>query len=58
MGLKLDNNLRQRQAGAVPDNLVRLSTLGTLERDLLRDALAIIGRFRRHLRRHYKLESL
>jgi CBS domain-containing protein len=58
MGLKLDNNLRQRQAGAVPDNLVRLSTLGTLERDRLRDALAIIRRFRQHLRRHYKLESL
>jgi len=58
MGLKLDNNLRQRQAGVVSDNLVRLSTLGTLERDLLRDALAIIGRFRQHLRRHYKLESL
>jgi len=58
MGLKLDNNLRQRQAGAASDNVVRLSALGTLERDLLRDALSIIRRFRQHLRRHYKLESL
>jgi CBS domain-containing protein len=58
MALKLDNNLRQRRAGQVVDNLVRLSTLGTLERDLLKDALAIIKRFRQHLRVHFRLDSL
>jgi CBS domain-containing protein len=58
MGLKLDNNLRQRRSGQTVDNLVRLSALGTLERDLLRDALAIIKRFRQHLRLHYRLDLL
>jgi len=37
---------------------VRLSALGTLERDLLKDALAIIKRFRQHLRIQYRLDSL
>jgi CBS domain-containing protein len=58
MALKLDNNLRERSAGQTVDNLVRLSALGTLERDLLKDALAIIKRFRQHLRLHYRLDSL
>jgi CBS domain-containing protein len=58
MALKLDNNLRQRRAGQAVDNLVHLSELGTLERDGLKDALAIIKRFRQHLRLHYRLDSL
>ena len=58
MGLKLDNNLRQRRSGEPVDNLVRLSTLGTLERDLLKDALAIIKGFRQHLRLCYRLDFL
>jgi CBS domain-containing protein len=58
MALKLANNLRQRRAGQATSNLVQLSTLGTLERDLLKDALAIIKRFRQHLRQHYRLDSL
>jgi CBS domain-containing protein len=58
MALKLANNLRQRRAGQATNNLVQLSTLGTLERDLLKDALAIIKRFRQHLRQHYRLDSL
>ena len=58
MALKLDSNLRQRAAGAAVNNLVRLSALGTLERDLLKDSLAIIRRFRVHLRQHYRLDAL
>ena len=58
MTAKLDHNLRQRRAGLPVDNLVRLSTLGTLERDLLKDTLAIIKRFRQHLRHIYRLDSL
>jgi CBS domain-containing protein len=58
MALKLANNLRQRRAGQVASNLVQLSTLSTLERDLLKDALAIVKRFRQHLRQHYRLDSL
>jgi tRNA(Glu) U13 pseudouridine synthase TruD len=40
------------------DNLVRLSTLGTLERELMKDSLAIIKAFRQHLRLHYRLDFL
>ena len=58
MGLKLGHNLHQRSAGLATDNLVHLSTLGTLERDLLKDTLAIIKRFRQHLHQHYRLDSL
>jgi len=58
MVLKLDNNLRQRRSGEPVDNQVRLSTLGTLERDQLKDALAIIKGFRQHLRLSYRLDFL
>ena len=58
MVLKLDNNLRQRRSGQPVNNLVQLSTLGTLERDLMKDALAIIKAFRQHLRLHYRLDFL
>ena len=58
MALKLDNSLRQQRAGQPVDNLLHLSSLGTLERDLLKDTLAIIRRFRQHLRLHFRLDSL
>lgn len=58
MGLKLKNNLAQRQAGRPVDNLVRMSSLSTLERDRLQDALGIIKRFRQHLQQHFKLGAL
>lgn len=58
MTARLDHQLRQRGAGQPVDNLVRLSTLGTLERDLLKDTLAIIKRFRQHLRLTYRLDAL
>ena len=32
--------------------------LGTLERDLMKDSLAIIKAFRQHLRLHYRLDFL
>jgi CBS domain-containing protein len=56
MGLKLRNNLRQRELGEPISNLVRLRDLGTLDRDHLQDALTIIRQFRQHLRLHYRLE--
>lgn len=58
MTLRLDHQLRQRRTGQAADNVVPLAALGTLERDLLKDALAIIKRFRQHLRLHYRLDSL
>lgn len=58
MGLKLQHNLRQQQLGEEVHNRVKLSDLGTLERDLLKDSLAIIKRFKQHLRSHFRLDAL
>jgi len=58
MGLKLRNNLVQRQLGQPVDNLVRMSTMSTLERDRLKESLAIVRRFRQHLQQHFKLGAL
>jgi len=58
MGLKLRRQLAQRAAGAAPDNLARPSELSTMERDQLKDAMAITRRLREHLRRRFRLDSL
>lgn len=58
MGLKLRHNLHQRQMDQADHHRVKLSDLGTLERDLLKDSLAIIRRFKQHLRSHFHLNAL
>ena len=57
MTLKLRNNLRQLSLGQAISNQVELSSLGTLDRDQLNDALGIIRQFKQHLRLRYRLES-
>lgn len=57
MGLKLDSNLRQIKAGQPPDNLVRLDQLSTLDRQALKESLAIVRRFRDWLSLHFRLAS-
>ena len=56
MALKLRNNLRQISLGQPVSNLVELSSLGTLDRDMLQDALGIIRMFKQHLRLRYHLD--
>ncbi len=58
MGLRLSHQLRQRAGGARPGNEIRANELGPLEREPLHDALAIVKRFRQHLRLHFKLDAL
>ncbi len=58
MGLKLSSNLRQIEAGRGPDNMLRPAELGTLERQTLRDSLAIVREFKQWLALHYRLDSL
>ncbi len=58
MGLKLASNLRQIDAGQPPDNALRLAELGTLERQTLKDSLAIVRGFREWLGLHYRLDAL
>ena len=58
MGLKLRHQLRQRERGETPDHLVRPAELSTMDRDQLKDALAIVKRFRALLRQRFRLDSL
>lgn len=58
MGLKLASNLRQLAAGRAPDNTLRLADLGAIERQSLKDSLAIVRRFRDWLGLHYRLDAL
>ena len=58
MGLRLSHQLRQRAGGARPGNEVKASDLGALEREPLRDSLAIVRRFRVFLRQHFKFDTL
>jgi CBS domain-containing protein len=51
MTLKLDAEL----AAVEGSSLVRPAELSTMERDLLRDALQIVKKFREYLRRHFNL---
>lgn len=58
MGLKLSNNLRQLAAGRAPSNAVPLGELGTLDRQALKDSLAIVRGFKQWLARHYRFDLL
>lgn len=58
MGLKLSNNLRQLAEGRAPSNAVPLGALGTLDRQALKDSLAIVRGFKQWLARHYRFDLL
>ena len=58
MGIRLNHQLQQRAQGHSASNEVRPSALSTLEREPLHDALAIVKRFRQHLRLHFKFDNL
>lgn len=58
MGLKLKAGLADLDLGRVPGNAIEVGLLSTLERDLLKDTLAIVKRFRSWLVQHYRLDAL
>ena len=58
MGLRLKNHLAQRALGQPASNLLRLSSLSTLERDRLQDSLGIVKRLRQQLQQHFHLGAL
>ncbi|SDX16589.1 CBS domain-containing protein [Paracoccus sanguinis] len=55
MGAKLETNLRQIAAGRPPGNLVSLDELGTLDRQALKDSLAIVRGFRDWVSQQFRL---
>jgi CBS domain-containing protein len=56
--LRLAHQIARRAAGLALDNEVRPSTLAGAERGALRDALAVVKRFRAWLRRHFRFDTL
>jgi CBS domain-containing protein len=58
MGLKLRVGLEALELGRDDGRAVDLRRLGSLERDLLKDALAVVKRFRAWLRLRLRLEML
>lgn len=58
MGMKLASNLRQIAGGRPPSNALRLADLGTLDRQALKEALAIVRGFKQWLSRHYRFDAL
>lgn len=55
--LKLSQGLQQLSLGKLPGNQIEPDQLSTLERDLLKDALAVVKKFRTQLRHHFRLGS-
>ncbi len=57
-GLQLKYGLQKIAKGRPMDNLIDPRRLTTLERDLLKDTLAVVKRFRQMLRHRYRLNAL
>ena len=58
MGLKLKAGLAELDTGKAVTGGVDLARLSTLERDLLKDSLSVVKRFKAVLRHRFKLDSL
>ncbi|MDP5239811.1 putative nucleotidyltransferase substrate binding domain-containing protein [Uliginosibacterium sp. 31-16] len=57
-GLRLQHGLNTLAQGRVPDNLIDPAALSTLERDLLKDALGVVKRFRQLIEHHFQLARI
>lgn len=57
MGLKLSTGLQAIVQGRQPGG-IELHKLSSLDRDLLKDALGVVKRFKAFLRQHYRLDVL
>jgi CBS domain-containing protein len=57
MALRLDAGLAEIDAGRAVSGLVDAARLSALDRDLLKDALAVVKRFKALLRHHFRLAA-
>ncbi len=55
--LRLERGLEALALGATPDNRIVPAKLSTLERDLLKDAFAVVKKFKASVRYHFKVGS-
>ena len=58
MGLKLKAGLAELDKGQPVSGAVDVPGLSTLDRDLLKDALGVVKRFKQQLRHRFKLGAL
>lgn len=58
MDLRLRQGLQMLSVGQRPGQLLHLDQLSTLERDLLRDSLQVVKRFKQLLHFHFRLDTL
>jgi CBS domain-containing protein len=56
--LRLGAQLRAIDAGKAPDNTIHRDELSKIQRDLLRDSLEIVERFKHFITRHFELDRL
>lgn len=57
LGIRLASGLAALEDGQAPGNLVAPERLSAPERDLLKDAFAVVKRYKQQLRHHFKLGS-
>ncbi len=58
LGLRLQTRLDQMRLEQPPDNLIRPQDLNRFERDLLKDSLVIVNKFKERIRYHFNLKML
>jgi CBS domain-containing protein len=58
MGLKLKAGLAEWEVGHAVSGSVEVQRLSSLERDLLKDALAVVKRFKALVRHQFRLEGV
>jgi CBS domain-containing protein len=56
MELRLKSGLDELETGKPVSGEIELNHLSTLERDLLKDSLSVVKRFKQYLRQHFHLE--
>jgi CBS domain-containing protein len=56
--LRLQHGLNLVAQGRAPDNLIDPAALSSLERDLLKDALGVVKRFRQLIEHHFQLARI
>lgn len=57
LNLKLTQGLHSLESGQLPGNQIQPDALTALERDLLKDSLGVVKKFRTQLRHHFRLGS-
>jgi CBS domain-containing protein len=58
MSLRLKSGLTQLSMGSRPDNQLDLAKLSTLDKDVFKDSLQIVKRFKQLIHYHFKIDAL